>query len=202
MPEDIEERKRQHAELSANTEAGKARRKRLGEAVAHTAHEFGGIGIEMNQWYDSDAVYRKDEPKTRSAPPEDAVMEYQISTYPGSRLPHAWLNKRSPIAPISTIDLAAHGKFSLFTGIGGEAWKGAALEVCRYIGVQINVYSIGWCQDWEDVYGDWERRRGIDEDGCVLVRPDRTVCWRSMAMRKDCNAALLRVMKAVLRIGS
>ncbi|KAF2172471.1 hypothetical protein M409DRAFT_17704 [Zasmidium cellare ATCC 36951] len=199
LPEDLEERKRQHAELSAATEAGKARRKRLQEAVADTAHEFGGIGIEMNQRYDSGAVYLKDETEQRPPPPKDAVLEYQISTYPGSRLPHAWLNKKCPVeAPISTIDLAGHGAFCLLTGIGGDVWKQAAVEVCRYIGVKINVYSIGFGQEWIDVYGDWERRREIDEDGCVLARPDRTVCWRSRSVREDANAALVKVVKSVL----
>lgn len=170
--------------------------------MAHTAHEFGGIGIEMNQRYNSGAVYLKDEAEQRPLPPQDAVLEYQISTYPGSRLPHAWLNKKCPVEPISTVDLAGHGTFCLLNGIGGDAWKQAAVEVCRYIGVKINVYSIGWGQDWIDVYGDWERRRGVEEDGCILVRPDRTVCWRSMTMRKDCNAALLRVVKSILGVGS
>lgn len=90
LPKDIEERKREHAELSAPTEAGKARRKRLNEAIAHTAHEFGGIGIEMGQRYDSDAVYRKDEANAQRKPPADAVLHHDIGTYPGSRVPHAW----------------------------------------------------------------------------------------------------------------
>ncbi|CAK3997996.1 related to phenol 2-monooxygenase [Lecanosticta acicola] len=198
LPGDVEERRRQHAELSAPTEAGRARRKRLTEAVAYTAHEFGGIGIEMNQRYDSGAIHFADEKEARRPPPPDDVLQYQISTYPGSRVPHAWLNKRSPVERISTIDLVAHGAFCLLTGVGGDAWKRAAFEATRYIGVPIKAYSIGWRQDWEDVYGDWERRREIEEDGCVLLRPDRTVCWRSMTMRDSCNADLLRVLKTVL----
>lgn len=198
LPEDIEERKRQHAELFAATEAGKARRKKLRETVAFTAHEFGGIGIEMNQRYDSNAIYLKDEAEQRPSPPKDATLEYQISTYPGSRLPHAWLNRKYPVKPTSTIDLAGHGAFCLLTGIGGDAWKQAAAEVCRYVGVKINVHSIGWGQDWIDMYGDWERRKEVDEDGCILVRPDRTICWRSFSAHPDASAALLRVIKSVL----
>lgn len=68
----------------------------------------------------------------------------------------------------------------------------------RYSGVKINAYSIGWTQDWEDVYGDWGRRREIEEDGCLLVRPDRTIAWRSVSMRDDASAALLKVLKAIL----
>lgn len=199
LPEDVEERKRQHAELSAPTEAGRLRRMKLQEAVKYTEHEFGGIGIEMNQRYESGAVYFKDETAAQRPPPDDPVLQYQLSTYPGSRLPHAWLNKRKPEkAPISTIDLAGHGAFCLLTGIGGEQWRQAAYEACRYIGVPVNVYSIGWQQDWEDVYGDWARRREIEEDGCVLMRPDRTICWRSMTMTDDCKKSLLKVMKTVL----
>lgn len=50
----------------------------------------------------------------------------------------------------------------------------------------------------QDVYGDWERRREVEDDGCVLLRPDRTICWRSMMMREDSAAALMRVLNAVL----
>lgn len=203
LPKDVEERKRQHAELSAATEAGRARRNRLREAIAYTAHEFGGIGVEMNQRYESSAVFLEDEKEARRPQPLDAVLEYQISTYPGSRVPHAWLSKRSPIdAPISTIDLAGHGAFCVLTGVGGDAWKNAALEAGRQLeGVVVNAYSIGWHQDYEDVYGDWERRREVEEDGCVLLRPDRTVCWRSGAMREGAGAVLVSVLKAVLGRG-
>lgn len=199
LPADIAERKKLHAELSAPTEAGRQRRKKLQDAVKYTEHEFGGIGVEMNQRYESGALIFTDEKEARRPPPEDPVLQYQLSTYPGSRLPHAWLNKRIPEqAPVSTIDLAGHGAFCLLTGLGGEKWKQAAYEACRYLGVSINAYSIGWKQDWEDVYGDWARRREIEEDGCVLMRPDRTICWRSMEMREDCNGVVLEVIKTVL----
>lgn len=199
LPADVEERKRQHAELSAPTETGKKRRKRLRDAVDYTAHEFGGIGIEMNQRYESGAVYLKDEKEARRPPPDDEVLQYQISTYPGSRVPHAWLNKRIPEEPISTIDLAGQGAFCLITGIGGDKWRDAAKQATQQLGeVQINVFTIGWGQDWQDVYDDWARRREVDEDGCVLCRPDRTICWRSMSMQEDAGEALLRVVQSVL----
>ena len=198
LPEDLEERKKQHGELSAPTEAGRKRRKDLQDAIKYTEHEFGGIGQEMNQWYDSDAIYFKDEKEPRPPPPDDKVLTYQITTYPGARLPHAWLNTRVPGEPISTIDLAGHKAFCLLTGPGGEKWKQAAYEACRYLGIDINAYTIGWKQDWEDVYGDWARRREVEEDGCVLLRPDRTVCWRCMGMREDAGKHLLLVLKTLL----
>lgn len=51
-----------------------------------------GFGIEMNQLYQSDALYPDDEtgpPPTNTGPPEHADLYYRESTYPGSRLPHA-----------------------------------------------------------------------------------------------------------------
>lgn len=197
-PKDREERLRQHGELSAPTEAGKERRKKLLDAVKYTEHEFGGIGQEMNQWYESDAICTADEKAPRQQPPADKVLEYQITTYPGSRCPHAWLNTRVPGPPISTIDLGGHGVFTLLTGPGSEKWRKAALEVTRHLGVVVKVYSIGWKQDYEDMYGDWARRREVEDDGCVLLRPDRVVCWRSVGMREDAEAAVLRVVKGVL----
>ena len=55
----------------------------------------------------------------------------------------------------STIDLAGHGRFTLLTGIGGEKWIEAAEKVGKGLGVEIKGYSIGWGQEWVDVYRDW-----------------------------------------------
>ena len=189
------------AELKAATPEGRARREELRKAIENTAHEFHGLGIEMNQRYESAAVDVADEKGPRPALPEDPVLQHEITTYPGSRLPHAWLNTRCPDKQFSTIDLAGHGVFCLLTGIGGEAWKEAAETVGKEIGVETRAYAIGWCQDYEDVYFDWERRREVGEDGCVLVRPDRFVAWRSMGMIEDCAGKLKQVMKSI-RIGS
>ncbi|KAI9867095.1 MAG: hypothetical protein M1823_009136, partial [Watsoniomyces obsoletus] len=95
----------------------------------------------MNHRYVSDAVVVEDEvAASRDAPgwPDDKVLHHRVSTYPGSRLPHAWLNKRMPEKEhTSTQDVAGKGVFSLFTGIGGEGWKDAALKVGQELGVEI-----------------------------------------------------------------
>lgn len=152
----------------------------------------------MNQWYVSSAIYTTDEQNARRDPPADKVLEYEITTYPGARCPHAWINTRTPVEPISTLDLGGHLAFCLVTGPGGEKWTEAAEHATKASGVKVNVYSIGWMQDYEDVYGDWARRREIEDDGCVLLRPDRTVCWRSMEMTEDPSGALLTVLNSVL----
>ena len=30
-----------------------------------------------------------------------------------------------------------------------------------------------------DIYADWYRQSEVDEDGCVLVRPDMFIAWRA-----------------------
>lgn len=129
-------------------------------------------------------------------------MYHEITTFPGSRLPHAWLNTKFPGKQFSTIDLAGHGKFCLLTGIGGEKWKDALKSVSSKLGLdgKTGAFSIGWDCDYEDVYFDWARRREIDEDGCVLVRPDRFVCWRSKGMVDDLELKLESVLRRVLSL--
>lgn len=197
MDPSLEVRRKDYAQLSEATPEGKARRAKLQAAIKGTAHEFHGVGVEMNQRYESKAVYLEDE-SPRPSLPSDPVLEHEITTYPGSRLPHAWLNTKLPGKQISTIDLAGHGQFCLLTGIGGQKWRDAAKIVGMQLGIDINAYSIGWNQDYNDVYFDWAERREIDEEGCVLVRPDRFVAWRAKSMVSDPKAKLLLVMDTLL----
>ncbi|KAJ4361118.1 uncharacterized protein N0V89_001687 [Didymosphaeria variabile] len=150
------------------------------------------------------AVYSADE--TEKYRPDaltasDPVLYLHRNTYPGCRLPHAWLNTAAPSAPISTIDLAGHGGFTLLTGIGGDAWKPAVGEVSRTLRVPIVAYSIGFRQEWEDVYFEWEKVRGVEESGAILIRPDRFVAWRSQKAYGDvdeCAGHLTKVMRSLL----
>jgi 2,4-dichlorophenol 6-monooxygenase len=59
---------------------------------------------------------------------------------------------------------------------------------------------IGPAPDADDIYDDWTRAREIEETGCVLVRPDAHVAWRSAAMVEDPVAELGRVMESLLGI--
>ena len=185
------------AELRESTEAGAQRRAQLYAALEGKRREGESLGFNMNQWYDSSAVCLEDE---QPRPPfeGDDIVQIHISTYPGNRLPHAWLTKTIPSKPISTIDLAGRGVFSLLTGHGGEAWKAAAAAVTKATGIPIKAYGIGWGLDYHDKFREWISRREIDEDGCVLLRPDRFVAWRSMKVVPDCKERLLHVLNRVL----
>lgn len=194
---DVERRKEILAEFDDPGPKGAARRAEFRRNIQATSSEFHGLGVEMNQRYESGAVYLDDEGPPAPLP-VDAVKVHQITTYPGKRLPHCWLNSQSPGERFSTIDLAGHGRFTLLTGPGGKRWKEAAAEVSEGLGVEVKAYSIGWGQDAEDAYFEWADRSEIAEDGCVLVRPDRFVAWRSTGMIEDCAGKLGAVMRRVL----
>jgi hypothetical protein len=197
MSPDLDARKRMLSELSEDSPAGKSRRAKFRSAMEQITHEYSGLGMEMNHRYNSGAVFQKDEGAWPPLP-EDPIFHHEPLTYPGSRLPHAWLNTAVPGKKISTIDLAGHGKFTLFTGIGGQKWKDAAAVVGRNLSVPIAVYSIGYSLDYEDIYFDWEKLRQVEENGCVLVRPDRFVAWRNKTLHQDCEKQLTEVMKVIL----
>jgi hypothetical protein len=133
--------------------------------------------------------------------PDDPVLFHRRSTYPGSRLPHVWLSKKLHPALISTIDIVGKGRFTLLTGIGGAAWLAAARSASAALDVPIEAYSIGVRQDYEDAYFDWARVRGVEDSGCVLVRPDRFVAWRCREVAPDAEVRLAGVMKSILAVG-
>lgn len=72
------------------------------------------------------------------------------------------------------------------------------MDIGKALQVPIVAYSIGFQQDWEDVYFEWKTIREVEEDCCILVRPDRYVAWRSMEMVERRRDSLLSVLCAVL----
>jgi 2,4-dichlorophenol 6-monooxygenase len=161
-------------------------------------YEYHAHGVELNRQYASSAVYANGSMPRRYE--RDAELYYQPSTHPGCPLPHAWLGTRLPGPRVSTLDLAGKGRFSLLTGPGGEAWCEAASFVARELRQEIACYRIGPFLDYEDLYGSWMRLSEVEEAGCVLVRPDLYVAWRSAGMAVDPGKLLSEVMKSVLSL--
>ena len=167
----------------------------LREAIAFKVYEFDAHGVEMNHRYASSAVAADGQPEPAFT--KDRELHFEQTTWPGARLPHAWVfgdgNKKA-----STLDLCGHGKFTILTGIGGKAWIDAAAAISAELGLPLTSHIIGPRQQWQDHYGDWARAREVDDAGVVLVRPDHHVAWRSKGMVADPAGELRRVLKTVL----
>ena len=157
--------------------------------------QFNAHGVELGQRYASAAVVDDGEP----FPPfeRDPVLHYQPSTHPGGPLPHAWLDRDTH--DTSTLDLCAYDRFTLITGVDGAPWEIAAAVVSRDLGVEIRPFRVGLGQDdYNDVLGRWTRLRDVSDRGCLLVRPDRFVAWRSDDTPDDHAAALGAAMRQIL----
>lgn len=192
--------------LNDNTPEAKERRKAFEKAIKRTEYEFHAIGVESNQRYCNDsrsAIHI--EPEDEGKLPQftrDSYLYYHPTTYPGCRLPHAWLGRAQPAPLVSTLDLCGKGGFTLLTGIGGQGWKDAAEKIANRIGFEIRVFTIGPGCDYEDVYFKWSDQREVDETGAVLVRPDLFVGWRAYEWT-DCNGEerLYRAIRRILGFG-
>jgi 2,4-dichlorophenol 6-monooxygenase len=179
-----------------NSPRGAEARAKLKAAIELKNYEFNAHGVELGQRYRSGAVVPDGTPEPGYE--RDPELYYHATTWPGARLPHVWLEHRGE--RVSTHDLAGKGRFTLFTGIGGEAWVEAAAHVTQRTGVPIAAFVIGPARDAHDIYDDWTRAREVQETGCVLVRPDAHVAWRADALVDDATAELGRVMENVLQI--
>jgi 2,4-dichlorophenol 6-monooxygenase len=183
----IEERK-------ANTPQGAAKRAAIARAMELKHYEFNAHGVEFGQFYQSTAIVG--DGSARPAPVRDPELYYQYSTVPGSRLPHAWVG--SSAHKVSTLDLAPADRFTLITGIAGEAWAAAAEKVAHDLGVPLQAVVIGPGREVSDIYFDWGRLREVGEDGALLVRPDKHIGWRSMRLPADPQRALHAALASLL----
>jgi 2,4-dichlorophenol 6-monooxygenase len=191
---DAEQMRANMEALKDDTPAAADQRQRLREAMRLKDYEFNAHGVEFNQRYRSAAVLPDgtDEP----AYGRDPELHYHPTTWPGARLPHCWVLQAG--RKVSTIDLAGKGRFTLLTGIGGEGWVQAAGEIAARTGVEIAAFVIGAGREVIDVYDDWAALSEVAESGCVLVRPDLHVGWRSHDRVADPTAELGRAVDAIL----
>jgi 2,4-dichlorophenol 6-monooxygenase len=171
---------------------GRRRRRELEEAIELKDFEFNAHGVELNQRYVSTAVLAEDGTETWA---KDAELFHQPSTRPGAKLPHVWLVDAAGHR-VSSLDLVGGGSFSVVTGPSGTEWVKAAAE----LDLPLRAVVIG-SEDARDAYGDWRRASApdVEEDGCLLVRPDGYIAWRSAGPAADDATKVLRgVLDAVL----
>lgn len=185
------------AARKAATPEGKSRRKRLDAAIQKKNYEFNTHGVELGQRYRNSSAIVSDG-TMEPAYTRDVELYYHPTTWPGARVPHVWVETGT--IRKSTLDLCGKGRFTLLTGIGGDCWLAAAKSVTEKFGIEISVVSIGpaGC-DALDIYGDWYRNSEIEEDGCILVRPDHHVAWRSNTVQANADQHLAEVMSKILQ---
>jgi len=163
-------------------------------AVDLKNYEFNALGVEFGQHYRSSAVV--DDGTPWPEPARDPELNYQPTTHPGARLPHAWVGDQTHRR--STHDLAPYHRFTLITGINGAPWVRAARQVGSELGVPIEAVVIGPGEAVTDLYYDWAKLREVAEDGAILVRPDKHVGWRAAVGVADPVAVLREAMSWVL----
>jgi 2,4-dichlorophenol 6-monooxygenase len=176
------------AALFADSADGEARRKQVGTQIEQESNEFAELGVELVHFYPQGALVHDRTPPQEL---EDPVHDYQPTTRPGHRVPHAWL-ERPDGERVSTLDLPGAGRFVLIVGAGGEAWRTAATSLGR----GLDVVAVGG--EYTDLWGDWARQREVDSEGAVLIRPDGRVGWRSLHAVEDPRAALDEALTGTL----
>lgn len=191
-----EVRQAQFDVLFEDSDAGEARRAAFEEAKQSKVWSYHAHGTEMNQVYASVVVVDDDEePVAMSI---DDELHYRPSGRAGARVPHAWVQYRGRTA--STLDLCGPERFTLLTRARGKEWEAAAQRVSDELGVPVRAVRIGAGGEAADLYGDWGRISGISETGCMLVRPDQHIAWRTAGRDADPTARLRRVMGRALAL--
>ena len=177
------------ARLKAPTQEGSKLRAALAEALELKNFEFNALGVEANQRYNSTAVIH--DCSEEEVFTQDRGLHLQATTRPGAKIPHAWLVGAEG-RRISTLDVVGKGRFTLITGLSGQAWKEAA-EMLDFPFLDTVVVGDDQIQDH---YAYWARVREVDEAGALLVRPDGYIAWRQKADVWDTAAALKQLSTA------
>lgn len=180
---------------------GIARREALAKALDLKNYEFNAQGVELNQRCVSGAVMA-DPQAGEEVWERDPQLYLQATTRPGAKIPHAWLIGADG-RRVSTLDLVGKGRFTLVTGIAGQAWvKSAKALNLPYLDTMV----IGTAGA-QDVYCNWHAVREIEEAGALLVRPDGVVAWRhntgvvgSNEARRELEQALSAVLAQSLEL--
>ena len=82
--------------------------------------------------------------------------------------------------------------------LGRNHASDAAQKAADRLGVAVRAVVIGPGREVTDLYFDWSRLSGVDEDGAVLVRPDKHIAWRAGSLPVDPEAELMSVLTTVL----
>jgi 2,4-dichlorophenol 6-monooxygenase len=164
-------------------------------AIRRLSMEANELNVEYGYRYRSAAIVPDGSPEPE---PVDDIRVYEPSTYPGSPLPHAWIDDESGRRRAMK-DLVRPGRFLLIAGEDGQDWCAAAATLAEANKLPVDALRIGHVDgDLFDPRLAWAQFRGISAKGAVLVRPDRVVCWRQAGASENPVGALRDALGMVL----
>jgi 2,4-dichlorophenol 6-monooxygenase len=169
------------------TLADPAARREVETAIADQAEHFDMLGLQLGYAYAEGALVPDGSPPPALA---DPVRQYEASSRPGARLPHAWLDRDG--ARASSLDLIESKRLTLLSQGAHDLWAKAVEETA---GVPVSHVRMG--QDVLDTEGHWATVGGLEPGGALLVRPDQHVAWRTRTLPDDPAAALREALGAL-----
>lgn len=171
--------------LFADTEDGAFRRARAREHMKTQKLEFHAQIVELGYAYADGAVV----PDGTTAPEKDPLgIDYQPSSRPGERLPHAWLARDGQ--RILTLDLVRPGRFVLLAGVNAGEWAQAAREVARE-----GRAAGGRDRTRPGLHAGGRRDPRAGRRRGLAGAPDHHVLWRAGATEDTPRAVLAEALK-------
>jgi 2-polyprenyl-6-methoxyphenol hydroxylase-like FAD-dependent oxidoreductase len=119
----------------------------------------------------------------------------KLGGVPGTRAPHVVLRRAGET--ISTLDLFGTS-FVVLAGAEGGAWRAAAADAAKSLGVPVDFRQVGGERGLEDLEGRFLAAYGLEPDGAVLVRPDSFVAWRAVDSAQATAQTLARILSSIL----
>ena len=164
-----------------NTPEAARQRAELRKALELKDYEFNAHGVELGQRYASGAVVPDGTAGAGVHPrPASCTTTRRPGRAPGCRT-SGWAATGTGSPPTTS---PARAGSACSPASPGEAWAEAAAKVAEELGIEVAAHVIGPGREHIDLYEDWARAREVGEDGCVLVRPDAHVAWRSAGLRR------------------
>ncbi|CAN5514160.1 FAD-dependent oxidoreductase [soil metagenome] len=162
-----------------DTPSGAESRRKVGEHMLKAGREdWDSLGLQLGYRYDNSPLCVPD----GTPAPETTVIEYEQTSRPGSRAPHAWMKDGR-----STLDL--YGRGFVLLRFGADAASSRALEnAAREQQVPLTVIDIVE----PEIAALYERK-------LVLVRPDGFVAWRGDSLPRDADAIVRTIRGAHVR---
>lgn len=154
--------------------------RRVGAAIARQIDHFDRLGLDIGYVYGEGALLGAG--AGGEAPEAGGPGDYEPSTRPGARLPHAWVD--SPSGPVSTVALIDPVRFTLFAPLGRRP-GGAGLDSGDVAVVDSTSFP-------GEIFAP---------DEALLARPDGHVGWRVAAADLDAASLAAAIDRLLARDG-